>query len=155
MSFQAKLILGSTEYNILTVEYAISQQVDVHNRPNGRPRGGIIDLTIESGSNHDLIQWVVQDNMVKNGKIEFYRRDANSSQKTVEFKDGFCIYLKEIFVADGANPMVTKLTISSRELTILNVNIQNAWAGMQSGSGSSGSGSSSETTSTGNTVQFD
>lgn len=154
MSFLAKLILGSTEYNVLNVEYAINQSVDVHNRPNGRPRGGIIEMTLESGSNHDLIQWVVNANMVKNGKIEFYRRDANSSMKTVEFKDGFCIFLKEIFISDGVNPMVTKITISSRELSILNVTIQNTWAGMQAAEGSSSS-SSESTTASGNTVQFD
>ena len=56
--------------------------------------------------------------------------------KTVNFKDAFCIYLKEIFTADGKNPMVTRMTLSARELKINNNTINNPWAGMQSSQGS-------------------
>lgn len=78
MSFQAKLIIDDLEFNILTAEFAMSRPIDAHNRPNGRIRGGIIELTIESGNNHQLINWVV-NNQIRNGRLEFYRRDASSS----------------------------------------------------------------------------
>lgn len=155
MSFQAKLKLDDIEFNILSVEYAITQPVDAHNRPSGRVRGGIIDLSLESGANYELIQWAVNAAMVRSGKIEFYRRDSTSILKTVEFRDAFCIYLKEIFVSEGAHPMITKVTITAHEIIIDSSSILNTWAGMNAESTESGSSSTSGSTmDTSNSVQF-
>jgi hypothetical protein len=138
MSFLAKLIIGSTEYNILTVDYDITQAIDHNHRPNGAPKGGLIQVMLESSNNNELLEWMIKPDMIKSGKIVFYRRDANSPMKTVNFKDAFCIYLKEMFTADGKNPMVTRVTLSCRELKINNNVINNPWAGMQSSAGSDG-----------------
>ena len=144
MSFLAKLEMDSKEYNILTVEYDITQMMDQYNRPNGAPKGGLIQLTIETGSDNLLLEWALKHSMIKDGKIIFYRRDANSKMKSVEFKDAFCVYLKEIFTADGKNPMVTRLTISARELKISNQSIKNPWAGMGGGASNESSGGGNE-----------
>lgn len=155
MSFQAKLKLDDLEFNVLSVEYAFNQPVDAHNRPNGRVRGGIIDVTLESGANYALIQWAASATMVRSGKIEFYRRDSTSILKTVEFKDAFCIYLKEIFVSEGPHPMVTKVTITAHEIIIDSSSILNTWAGLNAESTESGSSSSSGSSmDTSNSVQF-
>src|SRR5687768_16547317 len=130
MSFLAKLVLGSGEYNILTVDYDISQVIDHNHRPNGLPKGGLIEVMVESSNNNELLEWMIRPDMIKNGKLVFYRRDANSPMKTVNFNDAFCIYPKEIFTADGQNPMVTRMTISAREIKINNVTLSNPWAGM-------------------------
>ena len=143
MSFLAKLVIGSTEYNILNVSYDFTQRIDVNQRPNGAPKGGLIELRIESGNNNELLEWMFRPEMVKNGKIVFFRRDANSPMKTVNFTDAFCVYMKEVFVADGPNPMTTVLTLSARELKVNNNAISNAWAGMKSSASSSSSSSSS------------
>ena len=133
MSFLAKLKLGS-EYNILTVEYDIMQMMDHDHRPSDLPKGGLIQVTIESSNSNELFEWMVHPTMLKNGRIDFYRRDANSSMKTIEFTDAFCVYLKEVFNAEGKTPMVTKLTISARELKVKNLTISNPWPGMKSSS---------------------
>lgn len=140
MSFLAKLVLGSTEYNILNVDYDISQPIDQTHRPNGRPKGGLINLVIESGNNNELLEWMVKHEMVKNGKIVFYRRDASSQLKTLNFTDAFCVYFKDSFIADGKIPMTTKLTLSAREIKINNNLITNSWAGMKSSASDSGGG---------------
>ena len=155
MSFQAKLKLDDLEFNVLSVEYAFNQPVDAHNRPNGRVRGGIIDVTLESGANYALIQWAASATMVRSGKIEFYRRDSTSILKIVEFKDAFCIYLKEIFVSEGPHPMVTKVTITAHEIIIDSSSILNTWAGLNAESTESGSSSSSGSSmDTFNSVEF-
>ena len=150
MSFLAKLVLGSTEYNILTVEYDFTQMTDVNNRPNGLPKGGLIQIMIESSNNHEIFEWMIKPNMLKSGSIVFYRRDANSPMKTVTFSDAFCVYLKEMFNAEGKVPMLTRLTLSAREIKINNkLSIANPWPGMKSSAGSDGaasSGQSQETT---------
>ena len=137
MSFLAKLEMDGKEYNILTAEYDVSQMMDHNHRPNGIPKGGLIQLTLESSSDNYLLEWAFKHDLVKDGKVIFYRRNANSQMKTVKFKDAFCVYLKEIFTADGKNPMVTRLTISARELTVSKHSIKNAWAGMNSNSSDS------------------
>ena len=146
MSFLAKLNLGASDYNILTVDYELVQQMDHNNRPNGAPRGGLVNLRIEANNSNEILEWMVRPNMLKNGNIVFYRRDANSPMKKLEFKDAFCVYLKEQFLADGATPMITTLTLSARELKISNITITNPWPGMKSGG--SGNGASSNSIST-------
>lgn len=156
MSFQAKLILDDLEFNILTAEYIMSRPVDIHNMPNGHLRGGIIDLTIESGNDHELINWIV-NNQTRDGRVEFYRRDTGSSnQKIIYFTNAFCIYRKEIFVSDGSTPMITKITISAHSLRIDNEILRNTWAGIESESESSESDHSAGNTiaATDNTVDF-
>jgi hypothetical protein len=134
MSFICKLDLGGKEYNVLMAEYDISQMVDRQHRPNGMPEGGMIQLTLESSSDNNLLEWAFKHNLTKNGKVTFTKRDSASQMKTIEFRDAFCIYLKEIFTADGKNPMVTRITISARELTVSSQTIKNSWAGMDGSS---------------------
>lgn len=135
MSFLAKLNLGGTiDYNILTVDYDVTQMLDHNNRPNGAPKGGIINVRIESRSNTEILEWMIKPNMLKNGSIIFSKRDASSPMRKVDFKDAFCVYLKEQFNAEGSTPMITNIMISARELIISNLVISNAWPGMKSNS---------------------
>jgi hypothetical protein len=122
MSFLAKLEIGSTEYNVLNVDYEISQPIDHQNKPSGKPKGGIINLTIESNQKNDIIEWMVSPTMKKSGKVTFYRRDANSSMRTLSFNDGFCVNYKEIFDASGSNPMKLQIKVSAGEMKINNAN---------------------------------
>jgi hypothetical protein len=118
--------------------------MDRSNRPNGAPRGGLIEMMVETANENELVEWAFKHDLKKNGKIIFYRRDANSQMRTVTFNDAYCVYFKEIFTADGKNPMVTRITISARQLTIANQSITNAWAGMNSSGGSSSGASQGE-----------
>lgn len=140
MSFLAKLEMDSKEYNILNVEYEISQHVDQDLRPISAPKSGMIQILLESSSDNNLVEWAFSHKMMKEGKVTFYRRDASSQMKTISFKDAFCVYLKEIFTADGKNPMVTRITVAAREMTIGKFNIKHTWAGMNAAAGNSGSG---------------
>ena len=145
MSFLAKLVLGSTEFNILTVEYEFSQMMDHNNRPNGAPKGGLVQCIIETSNNYEVLEWMIKPNMLKSGSIVFFRRDANSPMKTIKFNDAFCVYLKEYFNADGKVPMTTKLTLSARELKVSNkLGISNPWPGMKSADSDSSSSSNEQ-----------
>lgn len=131
MSFLAKLVLGSTEFNVLTADYEITQSTDAQNRPNGKPKGGIINLTLEASAKNDLAEWMMSPTMKKSGRLTFYRRDANSSMKTVTFSDGFCIHYHESFDANNKDPMKTTIRISAGELKINNnCVLTNPWSSM-------------------------
>lgn len=162
MSFQARLIIDDNTFTVLSAEYALSIPYDEHNRPTGRVRGGIIDLTFESGSanSYVLLEWIM-NRMNKEGRIEFSRRDTGSStQKVVTFRDAYCVYMKDIFISNGASPMVTKITISAHTIDIDNQVLHNSWPGIESSESdsdsSSGSGSSSpHDIQTSNSLSFD
>ncbi len=155
MSFQAKLFVGDQEFNVLTAEYTLSRAVDAHNRPNGRIRGGIIDVTIESGNEYDLLNWIVR-NETRDGRLEFARRDtAGSAQRIVSFTHAFCIYMRDLFVSDGSIPMITKITISAHTLDIENNIVQNTWAGVEAGTTGTGETSGENITATDNSVSFE
>ncbi len=119
MSFLAKLSLGSTEYNVLTADYEISMPVDANSRPNGSATAGTLNLTLESNNKNDLVEWA-SNRQKKNGQITFYRRDSQSSLKTVAFSDGYCISMREQFDASSADPMRVTVRISAGEIKINN-----------------------------------
>lgn len=130
MSFLAKLVLGSTEFNVLGADYEINQPTDAQNRPNGKPKGGLINLTLEASNKNDLAEWMLSPTMKKSGQLTFYRRDANSSMKTVSFSDAFCVNYKEVFDANSNDPMKTIIRISAGELKINNTAVTNPWSSM-------------------------
>ena len=118
MSFLSKLVLGSTEYTVLAADYEVSQTVDAQGRPNGKPKAGMIRLTLESSGNNDIIQWAADDKMTKEGKLVFYRRDTNSPMKTIGFKDAHCYYMQEVFDAKSTEPMKMNIHISAGSLDL-------------------------------------
>ena len=149
MSFLAKLVLDSNEYNIVTVDYEVSQPIGRRNMPNDEPHLGLINVTVESSNKSELFSWAMAARTTKNGSIVFYRRDAQSSMKTLNFSDTFCIRFKEIFEADGSVPMRMELTLAPRVIECQGVVREEFWPGYEGSSGnndsSNGSSESKET----------
>jgi hypothetical protein len=144
MSFLAKMSLGSNEYTVLNADYEINQRMDQQNRPNDAPKAGIIRMIIESSNKNDILEWAISPSMMKTGKVVFFRRDAASSMKTLEFLDAFCVSYREVFDAANDNAMKIYLTLSARELHFNgSYALINTWPGSSSGSGDSGNGSGS------------
>ncbi len=130
MSFLAKLSLGSTEYNVLNADYEISMPVDANSRPNGNASAGTLNLTLESNNKNDIVEWT-SNRQKKNGQITFYRRDSQSSLKTVSFNDGYCISMHETFDANSADPMRVRIRISAGEIKINNAaTLKKPWSAM-------------------------
>lgn len=145
MSFLAKLVLDSNEYNVVTVDYEISQPIGRRNMPNDEPHLGLINITVESSNKSELFAWAMAARTTKNGSIVFYRRDAQSSMKTLNFSDTFCIRFKEIFEADGSVPMRMELTLAPRVIECQGVTREEFWPGHEgSSNGSDSSNGASE-----------
>ena len=155
MSFVAKLELGANTYNILTAEYEVSQPVGQRNMPNDEPHIGLIKVVLESNNKEELFAWAMSPQSTKNGKIVFYRKDAQSSMKTLNFTDTFCIYYREVFENTGDIPMKVYLTLSAREIECQGVSRNENWPGFRdSASSSSGSGGGSSSDSGGGISSF-
>ncbi len=143
MSFQARLVLGNNEYNVLDCEFDISQPTGRHNLPNHHTEVGLISLVVESSSRNELWEWGMSNAMKKSGSIVFYRRDAVSSLKTLEFQHAFCIRYKEIFNSQGSIPMRIYLTLSPFLIAMQGLEITQPWAGFTATATSSDSSTTS------------
>lgn len=139
MSFIAKLILGDNNYNVLRADFGISQPMGAHNLPTRGVEIELINMVIESSSRSELWEWGMLNSMSKNGSIVFYRRDAVSPLKTLEFENAFCVKYKEFFEADGDMPMKIHITLSPYLIRMQNAERLQPWPGFES-SGQSGAG---------------
>jgi len=140
MSFLAVLNINSDikDVRLLHVEYEFSQPLDHAMRPKGKVQPGLITMEVESDNKTGFAQWMLSDTMQHSGEIVFSKRDSGASLKTVNFKDAYCIYYKEIFTANDDQPMRILLKISANEVNINSVKIENAWP-KKSGAGGSAS----------------
>jgi hypothetical protein len=113
--------------------------------PTDAPGIGLIHMVIESSNKSELFEWAAAPKLTKDGSIVFYRRDAQSSMKTLNFKDGFCIQFKEDFDANGSIPMRIRLTLAVRQIDCQGVMLEESWPGFENKQGGNGgsSGSSS------------
>ncbi|GEP90385.1 hypothetical protein SAMN05660909_02719 [Chitinophaga terrae (ex Kim and Jung 2007)] len=127
MSFKATLNIDGEELNILECRFSLSQQVDYSGKPIARPKGGLIHLLVESTGHTRLFDWMISNTLTKSGSIVFFRRDAMSKLKTLQFTDGYCIGYSEKFNAVNEQAMQINLVLSCRELHLNHAVYQNPW----------------------------
>ncbi|OUL60263.1 type VI secretion system tube protein TssD [Flavobacterium sp. AJR] len=127
MSFLAKLELDNEVFNVLEFDVTFDQGTDNNGKPANKTKGGQIRLVVESTHTDLFSDWMVSHTSIKDGKVIFYRRDAMSTMKNVTFKKAYCISFHESFRSEGANPMTTKILITSNEIKIGNTVFENNW----------------------------
>jgi hypothetical protein len=127
MSFIAKLMLDEEEMNVLHCGYRFTQDTNTTGRPSAIPRGGSVNLVVESNGNTDLFDWMISPTLTKSGKVTFYRRDNMIKLKTLEFTDAHCVEYYETFDHQGQNPMQVQITISAHRLQLNDSEYLNNW----------------------------
>lgn len=127
MSFIAKLNIEGEEMNVLHCGFRFSQGTDATGKPVAIPRGGTIQLTIESSAGTDLFDWMVSPTQTKSGTITFFRRDNMSKLKTLEFTNAHCVDYYETFDHVGDNPMQVQISISAHEVKLNDSEFRNNW----------------------------
>ncbi|MCW3462839.1 type VI secretion system tube protein TssD [Chitinophaga nivalis] len=127
MSFKAILRIDGDEMNILECRFSFTQHTDHNGRPAARPKGGTISLLLESAGETGLFDWMISNTRMKSGSITFFRRDAMSRLKSLQFRDAYCVGYTEQFYASGEQPLQIQLTLSAREISLNNTVYQNPW----------------------------
>lgn len=123
---------GYDEREVISVNYQFHQQIDVEGQPTGTTRGGIITVKVKStdAGNTDLLDWVCDSYLAKNGTITWPRRDG-STMKTLSFVDAYCVGYEETFDASNSQLQNEVITITCRLLTVTgkgSVQYDNHWA---------------------------
>ena len=129
MSFLAKLELDDKTYNVLECEYDFTQNIDETGKPKGMPYGGEISIRVESTGTPELLNWMLDHNQTKDGKIVFYRRDAMSKLQEVLFKKAFCIKYKEHCDAQGTEPLQIEIRLIAQGFDVGGVAHNKMWRG--------------------------
>lgn len=114
MALKGTLKIESIEYDILECEYEFTQAVDHTGRPTDRTRGGLINIVIASPGDSDtqLHQWMRDKDTIKDGTISLTINNKNGEcQKTIEFKDAYCVRLYEYFNDNNSVQMYLKMSI--------------------------------------------
>jgi Hemolysin coregulated protein Hcp (TssD) len=127
MSFLAKLEIDGETMNVLEFHCAIGQETDKGGKPSADPFGGTIRLIVESTKSTLLFDWMISHSQTKNGKLTFYRRDATSKMREVQFNEGYCIQYEETFLAQSNSPMQVEFVISSKEIIMNGSKFNRNW----------------------------
>jgi hypothetical protein len=130
MTFKAELRFNDSKfrYNVIECDYEFTQEIDITQKPCARPKGGIINVVVESMSDRELIQWMIAPGNVRSGDLIFYKDDAAQTKlKTLSFKEAICIRLHERFSSFGNEPMLTSISFVAKEMTLDGVSYTAQW----------------------------
>lgn len=123
---------GYDEREVISVHYQFNQQIDVEGQPTGTTRGGVITIKVKStdAGNTDLLDWVCDSYLAKNGTVTWPRRDG-STMKTLVFTDAYCVGYEETFDSTDSQLQNEVITVTCRQLTVTgkgSVQYDNHWA---------------------------
>ena len=99
----------------------------------GIPRGGKISIRVKAmnDGNPELLHWMIQQDMHKNGKIAFLNTTENKKMKDIEFTDAYCVDYRETWEdkeVSGGMGHFEDIVISCREIKNGPVTYTNDWA---------------------------
>ena len=127
-SFKATLTVNSKDFDVISCVYSFGQATDEKGRPASDVKGGNISLQIVATDDDTMIEWMVDPYKKQDGSIAFKKIDQDSTLKTVQFKDAYCVGFSESFNANSAAAMTATLNLSAGSITIGNATLDNKWS---------------------------
>ncbi len=139
MAIQGSLKIKSRTYAVIECAYEFNQSVDDTGKPVSRPKGGTITFVMPASSDDDLFfyKWMFNKTETNDGTFTFvvYSQHNKRSSKTVMFKNGYCVGLKDYFNDNDSRLMYTTVTISAEEISVGmydKAKFSNQWKGTSS-----------------------
>lgn len=130
MAFNAKIQLGSKEYDVLQCSFSLNRDVDAKGRPSSGVYGGTIHVEIESTEDTSVIESMVNSQFKPfSGKIVIKKTDEDAKMKELTFTDSYIIQYNEGINVIGNHPMTLSFVISARTLKLGNAEHVNDWPG--------------------------
>lgn len=139
MAIQGSLKIKNRTYAVIECAYEFNQSVDDTGKPVSRPKGGTITFVMPASSDDDLFfyKWMFNKTEINDGTFTFvvYSQHNKRSSKTVMFKNGYCVGLKDYFNDNDSRLMYTTVTISAEEISVGmydKAKFSNQWKGTSS-----------------------
>lgn len=119
---------GYKEREVLMVTYEFDQATDIEGQMSGIPRGGRIKVRVKAlnDGTPDLLAWMVERNLPKNGVITFMETKTGKVMKTIKFTNGYCIDFDEKW--EDKKGHFEEIIISCQKIEFESVVFENDWA---------------------------
>ncbi len=117
-----------TAREVMMVKYEFDQATDVEGQISGIPRGGKITVRVKAlnDGTPDLMAWMVERNLAKNGQISFLETKTGNSMKTIKFTNGYCVDYHENW--EDKKGHYEEIVISCQSIDFGGVEFVNEWA---------------------------
>ena len=119
---------GYKEREVLMVNYEFDQTTDVEGQMAGIPRGGKITIRVKAMNDGtpDLLAWMTERNLPKNGTISFLETKTGKSMKTIKFTNGYCVNYEEKW--EDKKGHFEEIVITCKDIEFGSVKFENEWA---------------------------
>ncbi len=119
---------GYEEREVLMVTYEFDQATDVEGQMAGIPRGGKITVRVKAHNSGtpDLMAWMIERNLPKNGTITFSETKTGKSMKTIKFTNGYCVNFDEKW--EDKQGHYEEIVITCKDIEFGSVKFENEWA---------------------------
>ena len=107
-----------------TVTFHLSQSIDDRGRVSSKVYGGTVFLQIDTTDEdyEKVWKWMIEPDQTQDCKVEFKSiGDVETTMKTIEMKEAYCVQYSEGFSETGSNPLSLSITVSAKELIINNI----------------------------------
>ncbi len=119
---------GYKEREVMMVTYEFDQATDVEGQMAGIPRGGQITIRVKAlnDGTPDLLAWMVERNLPKNGTITFQETKTGKVMKTIKFTNGYCVNFDEHW--EDKMGHFEEIVITCQKIEFESVTFENDWA---------------------------
>lgn len=119
---------GYKDREVLMVTYEFDQATDVEGQMAGIPRGGriIVRMKAHNDGNPDLLAWMIERNLPKNGKIQFLETKTGKAMKEIKFTNGYCVDFEEKW--EDKKGHFEQIVITCQKIEFGSVVFENDWA---------------------------
>ena len=116
MALQATLKLEGKTYDIQDLDYEIHKPYDNNLKPSAIARGGIINFTMLSPMDGNLVfhEWVLSKAEIKSGEFLLpLTHGIKHVEKTLSFEKAHCVHLSENYGSFNSSQMIMRITIAA------------------------------------------
>ena len=119
---------GYKEREVMMVKYEFDQATDVEGQMSGIPRGGKINIRVKAlnDGTPDLLAWMVERNLPKNGVITFLETKTGKNMKIIKFTNGYCVNFEEKW--EDKKGHFEEIEITCQKIEFESVVFENDWA---------------------------
>ena len=119
---------GYKEREVMMVTYEFDQATDIEGQMSGIPRGGKITIRVKAlnDGTPDLLAWMVERNLPKNGVVTFMETKTGKVMKTIKFTNGYCINFDEKW--EDKKGHFEEIVITCQKIEFGSVVFENDWA---------------------------
>ena len=113
---------------VLLVDYKFNQATDREGQISGIPRGGRVNIRVKAlnDGTPDLLAWMTERNLPKNGSIEFLETKTGKAMKTIKFTNGYCVDFEEKWEDKVGH--YEEITITCKNIEVGSIKFENEWA---------------------------